>query len=101
MNGIPPDARATPSRPGAGGHAVIDSAEIVPGHDGAAELLVRVRYGAGTLGTVTLHAGAAARLMERCGVGSVPELAGAAWHHLTHVLDDGTAMPAPTPTGEA
>jgi hypothetical protein len=80
---------------------VIDSAEIVPGHDGAAELLVRVRYGADSVGSVTLDAAAAARLMERCGVGSVPALAGASWRHLTQVLEGGAGGPAPSHTGDA
>ena len=79
---------------------MIDSAEIVPGHDGVAELLVRVRYGPDSVGSVTLDATAAARLMERCGAACAGDLAGASWRHLIRVLDGSPVpMTRPLPDG--
>jgi hypothetical protein len=64
----------------------IDSALVIPGHDGAAELVVQVRYGNGARDSVTLDAEGARRLFERCGADSVADLAGMPWDHLMHVL---------------
>jgi hypothetical protein len=66
--------------------AVIDSAVISPGHDGQAELVVRVRHENGALGTVTLDADCARRLMEACAVDSAAELRGHPWRRLLGVL---------------
>ena len=45
---------------------VIAGAHVVAGHDGEAQLEVRVRYENGALGTVTLDAACAQRLLEEC-----------------------------------
>lgn len=65
---------------------VIDSALVTPGHDGAAELVVQVRYANGARDSVTLDAHGARRLFELCGAESVADLAGKPWDHLMHVL---------------
>lgn len=64
----------------------IERALIAPGHDGAAELVVRLRFASGADDTVTLDASAAQRLLDHCGAESLDELAGRDWHHLMHVL---------------
>ena len=66
---------------------VIAGAHIGAGHDGAAELIVRLRFGNGASDSVTLDATAAARLLTLCGVDSIDDLAGQPWQHLLHVLD--------------
>ena len=48
---------------------VIASAHVVAGHDGEAQLEVRVRYENGALGSVTLDPGCARRLLEDCARG--------------------------------
>ena len=45
---------------------VIADAVVTAGHDGEAALVVRVRYENGALGTVTLDADRARKLMEDC-----------------------------------
>jgi hypothetical protein len=64
----------------------IERALIAPGHDGAAELVVRLQFASGARDSVTLDAAAAQRLLDHCGVESLDELAGRDWHHLMHVL---------------
>jgi hypothetical protein len=67
---------------------VIAEALVAPGHDGQAELVVRVRHENGVLGSVTLNAEAASRLLEQCGVDSAEGLRGQPWHRLLDVLRD-------------
>jgi len=55
---------------------VIVDALVVAGHDGQAELVVRVRFDNGATGSVTLNALFAERLMEDCQVESAAELIG-------------------------
>lgn len=74
--------------------ARIERALVTPGHDGSAELLLRIRYENGALGTVTLGADAAARLLDRCGADTLEQLVGEPWQQLIHVLD-GTGGPSP------
>jgi len=62
--------------------AVIVGAEISAGHDGAAELMLRVRYQNGTVGPVVLDADTALTLMQNCGVQSISELAGHSWRNV-------------------
>lgn len=65
---------------------MIERAVVAPGHDGQAELVVTLRFPGGARDSVVLDATTGARLMERCGAGSVAGLAGADWRHLMHVL---------------
>ena len=71
-----------PGRP----EPVIAEALVAPGHDGQAELVVRVRHENGALGSVTLNADAARRLLEQCGVESADGLRGQPWHRLLDIL---------------
>jgi len=65
---------------------VIDDAVVTAGHDGQAQLVVRVRYENGALGSVTLDADCARKLLEDCGAESAAELRGQPWHRLLDVL---------------
>lgn len=69
--------------------AVITAAEVAPGHDGQAELLLRVRYDNGAVGSVILDADAARRLMENCGARSAADLRGQPWQRLLDVVRPG------------
>jgi len=64
----------------------IEAAEISPGHDGAAELVLFVRYPGAGRQTVTLDADAAEVLFEHTQTGDVSALRGVPWHHLKDVL---------------
>jgi hypothetical protein len=66
--------------------AVIAGATVVAGHDGEAQLVVRVRYENGALGSVTLDADCARKLMEDCGAASAADLTGQPWQRLLDVL---------------
>lgn len=66
--------------------ARIDDAVVAPGHDGEAELEVRVRYENGALGSVRLDAACAQRLLERCGAATPSDLRGQPWQRLLDVL---------------
>ena len=65
--------------------AVIVSAEIAAGHDGEADLIVRVRYENGVVAPVTIDAETAMKLMSACGVSHINDLAGQPWRK---VLED-------------
>jgi hypothetical protein len=67
--------------------AAIEDAVVAPGHDGQAVLVVRVRHENGAIGTVTLDAQQARRLLERCAAESVDGLRGQPWQTLLHVLE--------------
>lgn len=62
--------------------AVIDSAEIAAGHDGTAELVVRLRHANGATAPVVLDEAAGLRLMAECGAAHVDELAGHSWRRV-------------------
>ena len=64
------------------GEAVIVGAEISAGHDGEAELILRLRYENGAFGLVTLDAEAAFDLMNDCGVSRADDLAGQSWRKI-------------------
>ncbi len=66
--------------------AVIVGAEIVAGHDGAAELLVRLRHPNGSEGPVVLDEMTGLRLMTACGVTHVDDLAGQSWRRILEGL---------------
>ncbi len=52
---------------------------VVAGHDGAAELLVQVRYDNGVVGNTVLSADVGFELMQTAGVESLSELVGRSW----------------------
>jgi hypothetical protein len=62
--------------------AEIVGAGIGAGHDGAAELVLRVRYENGVEGPVVLDVETALALLKNCGVSSIEELAGHAWRNV-------------------
>lgn len=66
--------------------AVIADAVVTAGHDGEAQLVVRVRYENGALGSVTLDAACARKLMEDCAANSAADLCGQPWQRLLDVL---------------
>jgi hypothetical protein len=59
--------------------AIIVDAQIVAGHDGTAELVVRLRHPDGSEGPVTLDEDTGLKLMEACGATHLDELAGRSW----------------------
>jgi hypothetical protein len=65
---------------------VIADAIVAPGHDGRAELVVHVRYENGVVGSVTLDAQCARKLMEDCGAEVATDLCGQPWQRLLDVL---------------
>lgn len=66
--------------------AVIAGAHVIAGHDGEAQLEVRVRYENGALGTVTLDPACARRLLEECEAETPDDLRGQPWQRLLDVL---------------
>ena len=66
--------------------AVIADAIVTAGHDGEAQLVVRVRYENGALGSVTLDAACARKLMDDCAANSAADLCGQPWQRLLDVL---------------
>ena len=73
---------------------VIAAAFVVAGHGGHAQLRVQVRYENGALGSLTLEAAQAQRLMERCNVERVEDLCGESWERLLDVLPSAPAQVA-------
>jgi len=67
--------------------AVIAEALIGPGHDGQAELVVKIRHPNGVIDSVTLNAECADKLMRDCDVQTAGGLRGQPWNRLTHLLD--------------
>lgn len=55
------------------------AAEIAAGHDGSAEMVVRLRYPNGAEGVVTLDEETGLKLMQTSGARQIEELAGASW----------------------
>jgi len=62
--------------------AVIVGAEIVAGHDGSAELLVRLRHPNGVEAPVVLDEKTGLKLMTACGASHVDELKGQSWRRV-------------------
>ncbi len=62
--------------------AVIVDAEISAGHDGSAELLVRLRYENGVVGTVVLDGKVGMALIRACGTEGIAGLAGHSWRKI-------------------
>jgi hypothetical protein len=59
--------------------AVIIAAEIVAGHDGAAELMVRLRHGNGAVDALSLDPKTGFDLMAAAGAASLDGLVGRPW----------------------
>jgi hypothetical protein len=59
--------------------AVIVGAEIAAGHDGTAEMAVRVQYENGVTAPVVLDQATGLALMRACGVASLDGLIGRSW----------------------
>ncbi len=66
----------------ADGQAVIVGAEITAGHDGQAEMVVRVRHENGVVAPVVLDGCTGFRLMANQGVGDLAALVGRPWREL-------------------
>jgi hypothetical protein len=66
--------------------AVVVGAEIVAGHDGAAELLVWLRHGNGATSHVTLDAATGFDLMRAGRAASLDGLVGQSWRPLIKEL---------------
>ena len=62
--------------------AVIVGAEIVAGHDGSAELLVRLRHANGVEAPVQLDEETGLKLMRNCGASHVDDLTGQSWRRI-------------------
>lgn len=62
--------------------AVILGAEICAGHDGSAELLVRLGYPDGSTAEVLLDEETGLGLMNRCGASALEDLAGHSWRKI-------------------
>ena len=67
--------------------AVIVGAEIGAGHDGAAELVLTLRYENGATAPVVLDAEAGFSLMRNCRAESLADLAGQSWRNLLEGLE--------------
>jgi hypothetical protein len=68
--------------------AVIEDAEIAAGHDGSAELLVRLKHPNGAVGAVVLDEAAGLKLMAACGAAHVAELRGQSWRKILEGASD-------------
>lgn len=62
--------------------AVIVGAELAAGHDGQAELVVRLRYPNGVVGDVILDAQAGYALMRNCDASDLEGLKGQSWRKI-------------------
>ena len=68
--------------------AVIVGAEIAAGHDGAAELLLSIRYGNGAIAQVALDADTAFSVMRAGGAADLAGLIGRSWDEISRGLED-------------
>jgi hypothetical protein len=66
--------------------AIIVGADIGAGHDGAAELVVRLRHANGAEDAVALDADIGFALMRACGADSFADLAGQSWRKILEGL---------------
>ena len=66
--------------------AVVESAEIVAGHDGAAELMVRLRHGNSALSSATLDPETGFDLLRAAGADSLDALVGQSWREISRGL---------------
>jgi hypothetical protein len=65
-----------------GGEATILGAEITAGHDGQAELVVRVRHENGAVSAVVLDSETGLRLLGASGTGGLDILVGRSWRQV-------------------
>ncbi len=72
---------ATASRPP---EAILVGAELAAGHDGQSELVLRIQYPNGVVGSVLLDAAAGYALMRNCNVDSLDGLKGHSWRKVLH-----------------
>jgi hypothetical protein len=80
-------ALATKAEPPLGlDDAVVEGAEIAAGHDGAAELMVRLRHGNGAVSSVTLDPETGFDLLRAAGAASLDGLVGQSWREITRGL---------------
>jgi hypothetical protein len=61
---------------------IIVGAEIVAGHDGSAELMVRLRHSNGAEAPVILDEETGLKLMRNCGASHVDDLTGQSWRRI-------------------
>ena len=61
---------------------VIVGAEIAAGHDGSADMVLRLRHPNGAEETVTLDGEQGLALMTRCGTASLDDLPGHSWRKI-------------------
>ena len=66
--------------------AVVEAAQIVAGHDGAAELIVRLRHSNGALSAVTLDPETGFDLLRAADAASLDGLVGQSWREITRGL---------------
>jgi hypothetical protein len=66
--------------------AVVEGVEIVAGHDGAAELMVRLRHGNGAISAVALDPATGFDLLRAAGAASLDALLGLSWREITRGL---------------
>jgi hypothetical protein len=62
--------------------AVIVGADLAAGHDGQAEMVLRIRYPNGVVGSVLLDAATGYALMKNCDIDSLSGLAGQSWRKI-------------------
>lgn len=62
--------------------AIIVGADLAAGHDGEAELVLRIRYPNGVVGNVLLDAATGYALMKNCDIDSLSGLAGQSWRKI-------------------
>ena len=62
--------------------AIIVGADIVAGHDGSAELVVRLLHPDGSEHPVQLDEDTGLKLMEACGASSLEDLYGQSWRRI-------------------
>jgi hypothetical protein len=65
---------------------IVEAAEVAPGHDGRAELVLVLRYPNGAQSRLRLEPEAGVLLVERAGLTSLGELVGRAWSGLASAL---------------
>jgi hypothetical protein len=66
--------------------AVIVGADLAAGHDGRADLVLRIRYPNGVVGNVLLDAASGYALMRNCNIDSLDGLAGQSWRKVLEGL---------------
>ena len=80
------------------GEAVVVGAEIAAGHDGQAEMVVKVRHENGVVAPIVLDGRAGFRLMANQGAGDLAALVGRPWRDL--LRETLLAGPGPGLAGE-